>query len=84
MLIIVSIFNMKQNGDFDINLFAERLKELRFEKGLGQNTLARDLQLSNASISYWENSKQEPSTSAIYKIAKYFNVSADYLLGITD
>ncbi|MGN0797328.1 MAG: helix-turn-helix domain-containing protein [Christensenellales bacterium] len=70
--------------DFDIKIFAERLKELRIEKGVGQNKLAEDLDLSNASISYWENAKQEPTASAIYKLAKYFNVSTDYLLGLSD
>lgn len=64
-------------------VFGERLKELRIEKGVGQNKLAKDLGLSNASISYWENGKQEPSASAVYKLALYFGVSADYLLGLT-
>lgn len=61
---------------------AERIKQLRMEKGIGQNQLAQDIQVSNASISYWENGKQEPSAQAIYKLARYFDVSADYLLGI--
>ena len=70
--------------NFDMNVMAERIKTLRNEKGIGQNLLARELELSNASISYWENAKQEPSAQAIYKMAKYFGVSADYLLGISD
>jgi len=75
---------MERNIEFNIKIFSERLKELRLETGVGQNKLAEDLGLSNASISYWENEKQEPSASAIFKLAKYFNVSADYLLGIRD
>ena len=63
---------------------AERLKELRMEKGIGQNRLDKDQGLSNASISYWENGKQEPSASAIFKLANFFEVSADYLIGLTD
>ena len=63
---------------------AERLKELRMEKGIGQNRLAKELGLSNASISYWENGKQEPSASAIFKRANFFEVSADYLIGLKD
>ena len=69
---------------FERKVFASRLKLLRDEKGIGQNTLAQELQLSNASISYWETCKQEPCAEAIFKLAKYFNVSADYLLGIID
>lgn len=70
--------------EFDINLFGERLKYLRNEKGIGQNSLAEQLQLSNASVSYWETGKQIPSAEVVYKLALYFNVSADYLLGITN
>lgn len=69
---------------FDIRVMAERLKALRIEKNIGQNLLAKELQISNASISYWENGKQEPSAQAIFKLADYFGVSADYLLGLTD
>lgn len=69
---------------FNPEIFAERLKGLRIEKGVGQNKLAKDLCLSNASISYWENCKQEPTAGAIYKLAVYFNVSADYLIGLDD
>lgn len=57
---------------------------LRAEKNIGQNALAKHLELSNASISYWETGKQEPTAQAIFKLAKYFNVSADYILGIKD
>lgn len=70
--------------EFSKNLLGERLKYLRNEKGIGQNLLAKELGVSNASISYWETGKQEPSAEAIYKIAIYFGVSADYLLGITN
>lgn len=69
---------------FDPKTFAERLRDLRIEKGVGQNKLAADLGLSNASISYWENGKQEPSASAIVKLASYFEVPTDYLLGLCD
>jgi len=68
--------------NFDIKIVAERIKQLRLEKGIGQNQLAQDIQVSNASISYWENGKQEPSAQAIYKLARYFDVTADYILGI--
>lgn len=70
--------------EYNKALFGERLKYLRNEKGIGQNLLAKQLQLSNASISYWETGKQEPSAEVIFKLAEYFNVSADYLLGLSD
>ncbi|GHU99605.1 hypothetical protein FACS1894211_05300 [Clostridia bacterium] len=73
--------NIKQ---YDGRLVGERLRELRAEKKIGQNKLATDLDLSNASISYWENGLQEPSASALLKLAQYFGVSADYILGLSD
>ncbi len=71
-------------AEFDRRIFAERLKELRLERGLGQNVLAVALGLSNASISYWETGKQEPTVGALYKLATFFGVSADYLIGLED
>lgn len=69
---------------FSREKFGERLKSLRKEKGMGQNALAEAIKVSNASISYWETGKQEPCAEAIFKLALFFNVSADYLLGITE
>lgn len=70
--------------EFDMTIVAERIKSLRTERGIGQNLLAKELGISNASISYWENAKQEPSACALYKLAQYFDVSADYILGIKE
>ncbi|MDR3293589.1 MAG: helix-turn-helix domain-containing protein [Clostridiales bacterium] len=70
--------------EYDSHLVAERLKELRNERHVGQNALAAALSLSNASISYWENGKQEPGAAALMKLAQFFEVSVDYLLGLED
>lgn len=70
--------------EFNVKIFGERLKYLRTEKGIGQNLLAEQLQLSNASVSYWETGKQIPSAEVVFKLAMFFNVSADYILGITN
>lgn len=71
-------------NEFNAKIFGERLRYLRNERGIGQNFLAKELNLSNASISYWETGKEEPTASALYRLAVYFGVSADYLLGISD
>ncbi len=71
-------------NEFDRQVFGERLKTLRTDKNIGQNILSKELGLSNASISYWERGKQEPTASAIFKLSKYFDVSSDYLLGLKD
>lgn len=67
-----------------MRIVAERIKLLRTERDIGQNLLAEKLEVSNASISYWENAKQEPSIHALYKMASFFDVSADYILGLKD
>lgn len=69
---------------FDATEFGERLRSLRKERELGQNQLAELLQISNASVSYWETGKQIPSAEVIFKLALFFDVSADFLLGLID
>ena len=65
-------------------VFAERLKELRLEKGLGQEELARELGLSHGTISLWENELREPKMSNLILLAQYFDVTIDYLVGLED
>ena len=69
---------------FDVKEMAGRIRALRIEKNVDQNTLAREIDVSNASISYWETGKQTPSAEVIYKMSIYFNVSADYILGLSE
>lgn len=64
--------------------FAERLKELRLEKGLSQRELAKLSNLSHNAISQWENETRIPNAEAVVALAKFFSVTTDYLLGVTD
>ncbi len=64
--------------------FGEKLKELRQEKGLTQKQLANLIGNAQSAIVYWESNKQEPTISALKKLCKFFDVSADYLLGLED
>ena len=64
--------------------FPERLKELRIEKGLSQEQLSKATGLSRSVIGYWESGKKHPTSPAIIALAKYFGVTTDYLLGVTD
>lgn len=68
----------------NMNNFATRLKELRTEKQISRSVLAKDLSVSVRLISYWENSKRECDFKTLIKIADYFGVTIDYLLGRTD
>ena len=67
-----------------MEIFAERLKELRQEKRLSQAQLAEYLVVSQKAIDYWERGVNEPKADYLKRIALFFNVSTDYLVGIKD
>lgn len=60
------------------------LRELRTQKGLTQAELSKTLQVSASSIGMYEQGRREPDNETLGRIANYFNVSTDYLLGRTD
>lgn len=57
-----------------MDAFGKRLSELRKQKGLSQEQLAGDLNISQASISNYESGTTKPDTDILKKIAEYFNV----------
>lgn len=59
-----------------------RIKKLASEKHISISQLERTLGLSNGSVSKWDKSK--PNSKYLEKVADYFGVSTDYLLGRTD
>lgn len=61
-----------------------RLKELRRSRGITQLKLAMDLSMNQNNISRYENGKLQADYATLIKIADYFGVSIDYLLGRTD
>lgn len=62
------------------NIFGERLKQLRIEKGLSQQKLGEILGFCNQTISFWENGSREPDLDTLLSIAHYFEVTLEYLL----
>ena len=76
-----SIFTKFIEYNIGMEIFAERLLELRKEKGISQATLAKHLQVSYAVVCYWETNRSEPTAPNLVKVADYFDVSIDYLLG---
>ena len=64
--------------------FSERLKELREEKELSKQQLAKAIGVSDVAISRWENNLRVPNIVNLQNIAKFFDVSADYLIGLSD
>lgn len=65
-------------------MFCKRLRELRVEKNLTQKQLANELGATNQNICDWESGKSETSFEMLCKIADFFGVSTDYLLGRED
>ena len=67
-----------------MNIFKEKLKELRVYHNLSQKELAEKLEVSQRSISSWETGFRQPDFETLEKISKFFNVTTDYLLGISE
>ena len=67
-----------------MEIFVKRLKELRKDKKLTQMQLSKATGLTASAISAWENNARVPSAIAIITLAKFFEVTADYLLGLSD
>ena len=68
----------------------DRIKELRIEKGLTLDMLVFDInnkynvELNKGLVSKWENGHNDPSLKYAGYLAQYFDVSLDYLIGLTD
>ena len=61
-----------------------RIKKYREEQNISQEELALKIFVSRQTISNWENDMGEPPYETLKKICKYFEVSADFLLGLED
>ena len=64
-------------------MFPNRLKELRKANGLTQDQLAEVFNMSTRAISTWETGERSPTIEMLVRLADYFDVSTDYLLGRT-
>lgn len=68
----------------EIMKFSERLVQLRKEKGYNQQYVANFMGVTQVSISNWERGFKEPSFQTLIDLANLFDVSADYMLGLTE
>ena len=64
--------------------FNVRLKELRLEKGETQKELAKCLEIGRTTVSEYESGKIVPKQEGLLRIANHFNVSVDYLTGVSN
>ena len=57
-----------------------RIKELRKQKNMTQKELAKQLQIADSTLSYWEQGRYEPDIDALKQLSSFFQVSIDYIL----
>lgn len=62
-------------------MFAKILKSLRTKRGLSQATLSKELNLAQQTYGHWETGRTQPDHETLVKLANYFNVTTDFLLG---
>lgn len=67
-----------------MKVFGERLRALRTESKLSAKQLANFIQVSDAAIINWENNVNDIKGEYLVKLAQFFGVSTDYLLGLED
>lgn len=67
-----------------LTVLGERIKKLRKQRKITQEELGKKVNVTKVSISGYENGNRTPDTETLQKIADYFGVSTDYLLGRTD
>lgn len=70
--------------EIDTELVADRLKKARLQKGVTGKVIERITGINDASIYGWERGESLPSAPNLFKLAKYYRVSTDYLLGLVD
>lgn len=67
-----------------MKVYSNRIKELRIENKLSQSQLAEKLGTTNSTICDWERGRTEPDIEMLKKLALFFSVSTDYIVGVSD
>jgi len=67
-----------------MDVMIERIENLCKEKDVSKAKVGRDLDFSNTAFTNWKSRRQKPSLENIMKLARYFDVSIDFLVGFTD
>lgn len=64
--------------------YMERMRQCRIDAGMKQSVAAKLSGISQQAISFYELGKRIPHADAVIALAKTYDVSTDYLLGVTD
>ena len=67
-----------------VNIFCERLKELRLDRKLSAVKLGQALGVRDTTILRWENGTMSPSIDALMIVCEFFGVTPNYMLGLED
>ena len=67
-----------------MSTFSARLQQVRQERGFSSKELAEILQVTPRAYQYYEEGKREPDYDKLILLSRHLNISADYLLGLTD
>ena len=65
-------------------IFSTRIRDLRKKSGLSMEQLAKELGITKSRVNMWENNGTVPRMNTLLELAKFFDVSTDYLLGNDD
>jgi transcriptional regulator with XRE-family HTH domain len=65
-------------------MIAEKIAELRKERNLSQSALAKKIGLTRGGVNSWEQALSLPSLHYLVELAKFFHVSTDFMLGLSD
>jgi len=74
-------YNDAEGGERALSIVGDNIRKLRVAAGLSQYDLSRCLNIHPAAISGWERGIRNPDLGMVSKIAEYFNVSTDFILG---
>lgn len=69
---------------FSPKKFCKRLYTLRKEQNLTMECFGFQMKVSKQAVCRWENGERQPSLEMIVRISEFYNVSTDYLLGVSD
>ena len=67
-----------------MSTFSARLQQVRQERGFSRKEIAEVLQVTPRAYQYYEEGKREPDYDKLILLARHLNISADYLLGLSD
>ncbi len=67
-----------------MSTFSARLQQVRQERGFSRKEIAEILQVTPRAYQYYEEGKREPDYDKLILLSRHLNISADYLLGLTD